>query len=41
MEDARDLKLNIYHVTYYCILEKHSKNWGNFFFEDFTALQVP
>ena len=26
-EGARDLNLNIYHVTYYCILEKHSKNW--------------
>ena len=25
-EGARDLKLNIYHITYYCILEKHNKN---------------
>ena len=39
-EDARDLKMNIYYVTYYCILDKHSKNWG-IFFEKFTALNVP
>ena len=37
-EDARHLKLNIYHVTYYCILEKHGKTWRNFIVENFTPL---
>ena len=32
------MKLNIYHVTYYCIWGKNGKNWGNFF-ENFTALK--
>ena len=41
IRDAQDLKLNIYHVTYYCEQEKHSKKWGIFPVENFTALKVP
>ena len=25
------MNLNIYHVTYYCIQEKHTQNWGRLF----------
>ena len=35
---ARDFKLNIYHVTYYCILENIVKIGE--FFEHFTALKI-